>query len=99
MINEQEKAKLQKIADDKVALDALRKVFLYNIYYQGNLNENTEENCFIRFGKLDSSNEILGQQARAITFALELFRDAFKELENYKTNTNQNEYRGENPAR
>ncbi len=99
-LTEEEKIKLQKIADDRVAISALRKVFLYNVLYEGVTGQiNFDENCFLAEGYLQLPDAQLGSSVRATAGALGFLKTSFKSLELYKTTMVEDDFRGVNLAR
>lgn len=104
ILNDIEKAQLQAFIDNPTAVQAVKKVLLKAAYFEGVLVPGEDpmpaRNAALSFLNNEQShtNEVLGQQLRALIEAVRLVEQGFNYLENYKTNAPK-EVNTENPAR
>ena len=69
-----DKEKLKSLSYDTAMLEALKNVFKKILHTDNILNEIDK----------DSTDELVGQKAKAIKIASEIVNDFFKEIESYK---------------
>ena len=92
VLTPEELLKLQNIIKDKTLLNALKKLFLSNIYYNGTLEKGVEpeprRNFVINMLYTEDmsmdyniDNERLGAKVRASVEAIRILEQSFKELE------------------
>lgn len=89
VLNEIEKDALGHLLDDKTTLNALKKVLLFGIYYNGTMKEGEDPQPFLNFAlHIDTHNvmtdEQLGRVLRAKTEGIVALELGFKELEQFK---------------
>ena len=90
ILNDTEKAKLTRIAEDDISMSAIKKIFLFGIYYNGTLKagENPEPTMNFALALMGQSrnytDEHLGQVFRAQVEAISQLEAGFKELEKFK---------------
>lgn len=91
ILSEVEKKHLQIVLNDPVALEAIRKVLLMDVYYSGTLYPGEEANPEYNFALMMSagrdkaySNEELGADLRAASTAIQLLINGFSNLSKFK---------------
>jgi len=89
ILNEFETAQLEKLLDNPVLCEAIRKVFLFGIYYNGTIQKGLPADPTRNFTlalafQKDVSNEHLGADLRACTEAIRMVEMGFKELSRFK---------------
>lgn len=89
VLSDIEKLKLEQLSQDNITLGALRKVFLFGIYYNGTLKKGENPNPLLNFAlSLDKenvrTNEQLGAVLRAAQEGIWSIETAFKEIEQFK---------------
>lgn len=86
-----ERAALQAIADNAVAVLALKKIILADVYYKGVLRPDIDPKATMNAAlamvvtKPDTTNEILGQDLRAMSEGARLVEMGIGRLESFKT--------------
>jgi hypothetical protein len=90
VLSELERAKIQSLAEDKTALEALRKVFLFGLYYNGTLKPEEEADNLVNFalqGAFDenNTNEALGASLRASAKGMRLLESGFDRISKFKS--------------
>lgn len=103
VLNEREQVEIQKIIESPVLKEALRKILLFGIYYNGTLKAGENPDPLINFylnraNNMDISDEQLGHDARVSAEAIFLLEDGFKQIDKFKI-TNEPEADTANPAR
>ncbi len=91
ILSELEKVEVNKILDNPVMLEALKKVLLFSVYDNGTLKPGKESEPMQNFaltlqdsaGRNLTDTEI-GQILRAKRYAIELLEDGFRSLANFK---------------
>lgn len=89
ILNDIEKASLAKLAEDLTTLNALKKLFLFGIYYNGTLKPGDDPKPLMNFAtRIDEQNVMtddqLGRVLRAKIEGLVTVELGFKELEKFK---------------
>jgi len=88
-LNPIEQAELQKFADNVTMVEAVRKVLLAGIYFNGTLRDGEKANPGVNFainlGEENRSNEQIGAESRATSLGIRYIQTGFKELEGYKS--------------
>lgn len=93
LISEAEEIELRKIASNETAMQALKKVLLFSVYYSGMLDNDTDFQRNVFFSILlqpntgqeyKLTNEELGQKFRARVEGLMLLDDGLKQLKSYR---------------
>ncbi len=87
-LSEQEKDKLKLVASDKVMLEAVKKVILSAVYFDGTLDKKGIPDPLKNFALALASrpgvkNEDLGAELRASLCGVQLLETGFRELEKY----------------
>lgn len=112
-LTEQEKAALEKFALDPVAVEAVKKVLLEGVYYDGRLLAGKEADPMKNFilgyfsnskggmpAPVFSMNDAdIGANLRAIIHAVSFVESAFKEIEKFKPVEVVEQAEKKNPAR
>lgn len=88
VLSELEKSKLSQVANDKVVLEAIKKVVLSCVYFDGTLNkegmpEPLKNFCLAIAAEPNQSNESIGARMRASLAGVQLLETGFKELEKF----------------
>jgi len=95
-MSDKEKTELEKLTENPVLLSALKKVFLFDIYYSGTLSKEPMENDYMRNFALSlsfdpatgqefaRSNEDLGKALRAMNEALRIISISFQRIDKHK---------------
>ena len=107
VLNEAEKAELQQLADNPLAVQALEKVFLAGIYYQGALKKgekpiptrNFTLHLAFQAANANIDDAAIGRDVRAKTEALVQLSTGFNVVEAYKSTPKKPEKKEANPAR
>lgn len=90
ILSDQEKAKLEAFAKDRTLFEAVRKVLLFGVYYNGTLRPGVKADPgknfalqlpFANDGTI--SDELIGQDVRAAVRGIRLVEGAFKEFERF----------------
>lgn len=94
-------AKIEAFNNDKVLVEAVKKVLLQHIYSQGVINKGEDHNplknrALVLVGG-DISNEELGSQLRSLWEGVNALETGFGELEKIKSNI-ESPYKEENVA-
>lgn len=95
ILSDIEKDKIIKFCEDPVAFEAVKKYVLAVAYKQGIVEKGVEHKATINFalnlawgstqnGGVPRSDEELGQNLRALTYAVQLLESGFKELKELK---------------
>lgn len=90
ILSDLEKDKLRAIADDDVALDALKKLLLTPVYYNGTLEAGQPADPTRNFvlsitNRTDLTDEQLGQATRARADAVAMLENAFSILATFES--------------
>lgn len=103
-LNDIESDSLRSIADNPVAMMALQKILLASVYYNGVLRPGMKPDptrnaaLSLAITSTNLSNEILGQDTRAMAESVRLISAGFTKLEKFAT-PKQDANSGKNPAR
>jgi hypothetical protein len=89
VLNDVEISSLNRLAEDQTMINALKKIFLFGVYYNGTLKEGTDPNPLMNFAmRIDENNimtdEQLGRVLRAKTEGVITVELGFRELEKFK---------------
>ncbi len=90
ILNEQELIEVRKFLENEVQMEAVRKVLLGGIYYNGTLKPGEASDPSRNFAlslvaqRGQASNEELGQDLRACSQGIILLETAFQKLLTYK---------------
>ena len=95
ILNDIETDKVMKIAEDKVAFNAMKKYLLAVVYKHGVAQKGEDFNGRINFalnlawgatqnGGMPRTDEELGQNLRALTYATQLIESGFREISELK---------------
>jgi hypothetical protein len=96
IMNDAEKAELEKLNENPVLISALKKVFLADIYQNGTLSKELMNNEYTRNfafslqfdpntgNEYARSNEDLGKALRACNEALRIINFSFQRIDKYK---------------
>lgn len=95
ILNDIEQDKIMALVEDKVTFNALKKYILAVVYQHGTMKKGQPYNGTVNFamqfsgqavnaGSLPHSDEELGQNLRALTYATSLVESGFKELAELK---------------
>ncbi len=89
ILNDQEKVKVGLFVEDTVMFEAVKKVLLAGIYYNGVLkpgvNSDPLQNYALSLASNPGiSNEILGQDLRATSEGIMFLENGLKKLKDYK---------------
>ena len=108
-LNQIEKEKIMSFNDDIVLVNAIRKVLLASIYSNGTLRKEIKpdplKNAALGLsmaavnGQVIISNEQLGEDLRALTQAIALMENGFKELLKIKRQEKTDAVAPENPGK
>jgi hypothetical protein len=104
ILSDVEKLRLQDFLNDQILVEAVRKVLLFGIYYNGTLKSGQEADSQMNFAlglvaaKADISNEELGADLRACAEGIRMVETGFKQLEKFKEIKN-DKPEEKNPAR
>lgn len=103
VLNEIEKGCLEKLAEDIVTINALKKIMLFGVYFNGTLKPGEDPKPTMNFAtRIDEHNimpnELLGQMLRAKTEGLITVELGFRELEKFKK-ADEKPKEEKNPAR
>jgi len=90
-----EKEKVAQFVEDKFLVEAVKKYILAVVYKQGVVEKGADHNPSINYalnlswnatqtGGMPRTDEELGQNLRALTYAVQLIGSGFKELEDMK---------------
>jgi hypothetical protein len=113
VLNDIEKISLEKLANDLTTVNALKKVFLVNVYYSGTLRKGEDPDPLsnfilqlLGFNKYNGedysmtlSNEKIGEIVRSKTDSIFLVEKGFTELESFKTKVENNKNKTGNPGK
>lgn len=93
-LSAREKAELHALADNDVAVIALKKLVLHSVYSQGTLEENKEANPTLNFAfqlvagpAASKTNDQVGAELRARWEGANFVEAGFSDLVKYKTAT------------
>lgn len=95
VLSEIEQEKIAVFVEDKFLFEAVKKYILAVVYKQGVIEKGVEHNPNINYalnlawpattgGGMPRSDEELGQNLRAMTYAVQLVSSGFKELAGFK---------------
>lgn len=109
ILSDIEKEKVAVFAEDKFLFEAVRKYILAVVYKQGVIEKGADHNSSINYALnlawgstqgngTPRSDEELGQNLRALTYAVQLIGSGFKELEEMKKKVEVLEEKENNPA-
>lgn len=88
-LNSIEQAELNKFADNKTMFEAVKKVLLAGVYFNGTLrpgeDANPQFNFAVNLGDEQRTNEQIGAENRAQAQGIRTVITGFKEIESYKT--------------
>ena|SRR3990167_1941037 len=95
ILNDIEKEKIIRFCEDPILFHAVKKYVLAVAYTQGVIEKGTEHKATVNFalnmawgstqnGGIPRSDEELGQNLRALTYAVQLLESGFKELTGLK---------------
>lgn len=87
-LSELEKSKLKLVTSDKVTMEAIKKVILSCIYFDGTLRkeglpEPLKNFCLAIASEPRQTNEEIGARMRASLAGVQLLETGFKELEKF----------------
>lgn len=95
ILNDIEKDKIIALTEDKLAFNAIKKYILAVVYKHGVIEKGEEHNANVNFALnlawgstqpngTPRSDEELGQNLRAMTYAVQLIESGFRELGEFK---------------
>lgn len=102
-LNEKEVAEVEKFCDNPIQKEAVRKVLLAGIYYNGTLKQGEKADPtrnFALFGAFDPTtpSEQLGENVKAAAQAIAVVENSFNELNAYRSEKKKELKRKHNPA-
>lgn len=90
VLDDVEKLALQRFADDPITLEAVRKVLLAGVYYNGTLRKKMTPNPQYNFAlslamaKGEFSDEQIGRDLRAAAEGVRMVQNAFSQIAAFK---------------
>ena len=89
VLSEGEKQKLAILCQDVVALEAIRKAFLFGIYYNGTLMPESDSDMAVNFAlrlafRPDVSNEQMGADLKACAEGMKLIEGGIGNIMGFK---------------
>lgn len=96
ILNDIERAEVQRFADNSTMFEAVKKVLLASVYFQGTLIEGKESNPLANFalqivagdkinGRSVKTNEQIGSELRARYEGVNFVEGGFEDLRTYKS--------------
>lgn len=83
-LTQNDKDQLGYLADNKLMREAVKKVFLRGLYYDGTLQADPMKNFILATTSDTITNENLGALVRARTEAIRILDHAFKVIDSFK---------------
>ena len=88
ILDEQEATFVSQFYDNQVMREAVKKVVLASVYYNGTLKKGTpadpNQNFMLALANTKGTDEAIGREARAIALATALLESGFAALASYK---------------
>lgn len=105
VLNDIEKLELQRFADNQTMYEAVRKVILFNVYFNGTLRPGEPANplrnyCLAKVAQNTmSNNDVLANELRAVWEATNILEAGYETIMGYRSEAPEKERKNENPAR
>lgn len=88
ILNETEQAEIRRLSKNSKALQAIKKLILYDAYYVGSLRKGEEpvtDQHYALGVDMSKSNHKIGEEIRAAHLAVVMIEGGFKRIEEYET--------------
>lgn len=99
-LTDQDKAKIDQFLNDRIMVQAVQKVLLSTIYFEGTIQKEgiPNKNFILDLVPLHKNDKELGSVVRASFTAIKLIQKGFKELNQFRKRKKQDKNKGRNPA-
>lgn len=101
IITEREKGSLNRFVNDKVMLEAVKKILFSGIYFEGTIRKEgiAIKNFTLDFVRNDRTNDEIGADLRAAFMAIKLLERGFEKIVYFSKQKNSDNEKIKNPAR